>query len=354
MMKRKILFIDRDGTLIKEPPDKQVDALEKISLLKNVIPALAKLKQAGFMLVMVSNQDGLGSSAFPYGDFELTQNFMLSLFESQGVKFDDIKICPHFEEALCECRKPRVGLLLDYITKEQIDYRQSYVIGDRDSDMVLAKKVGIWGIRVKPETDWLDIANQILNCDRKAEVNRDTNETKIQALLNLDDNRLINIKTGLGFFDHMLEQLVKHAGVSLLLECKGDLCIDEHHTVEDTALVLGQAFKKALGDKVGVGRYGFCVPMDESLSQVAIDLSGRPTCIFKATFNRQMINDLSTEMVEHFFQSLAISLGCAIHIQCEGQNVHHMIESIFKAVGRSLRMAITKVDNDLPSTKGVL
>ncbi len=354
MRYKKYLFIDRDGTLIEEPEDFQIDCISKFKLLPNVIPSLLVLKNAGFNFVMVSNQDGLGTTSFPLQQFQQVHNLMLDIFRSQNIEFEDIKICPHFQHEGCFCRKPNIGLLVDYLKNDQIDFERSYVIGDRQTDLELAKNMAIKGILISKENNWNMIVNHLLQQQRIATVNRRTNETEITATINLDQTDSIKIKTGIQFFDHMLEQLAKHGGFSLQLTATGDLHIDDHHLIEDVAIVIGEALKKALGEKRGLQRYGFLLPMDEALTQVAIDLSGRSFCRFNANFSREKINDFSTEMLKHFFNSFASSLLAAIHIDAKGENDHHIAESIFKAVGRALRMALQVVDNNIPSTKGVL
>lgn len=351
---KKYLFIDRDGTLIEEPADFQVDSIAKFKLLPDVIPSLLKLKNAGFHFVMVSNQDGLGTASFPTEHFESVHLLMLDIFKSQGIEFEDIKICPHFQHQNCLCRKPNLGLVVDYLKNEQINFEQSFVIGDRQTDMELAKNMGIVGILISKENNWNQITEHLLNEQRIASISRKTNETAISATINLDQVEPIAIDTGIQFFNHMLEQLAKHGGFSLQLQACGDLQVDDHHLIEDVAIVLGETLRKALGEKRGLQRYGFLLPMDEALAQVAIDLSGRSFCQLTANFSREKINDFSTEMVSHFFKSLSSSLLASIHIEAKGENDHHIVESIFKAVGRSLRKALQKIDNNIPSTKGVL
>ncbi len=357
-MAGKVLFIDRDGTLIEEPADNQVDALEKVRLVAGVIAALQELAANGFRFVMVSNQDGLGTDAFPEDDFRLCQNHVLALFESQGITFDEIFICPHLPDDGCECRKPRAGLLTRYLAETAIDLPNSAVIGDRATDIELAERVGVRGFLLDPAdeggTTWPDIVAALCYGDRQARVARRTNETNIVAEVNLDRAEPISIRTGIGFYDHMLEQIAKHGGFSLALECDGDLEIDDHHTVEDTAICLGNALREALGEKRGVGRYGFVLPMDESEAAVSIDLSGRGRFVFRGEFPRERVGELSTEMVEHFFRSLADAIGAAIHIEVQGQNAHHMVEACFKSVGRALRQATRLEGTELPSTKGTL
>lgn len=356
MKQKKILFIDRDGTLIKEPQDYQVDSIDKLDFMPNVISSLQRLSEAGFSLVLVSNQDGLGSASFPMENFERVQSLMLRVFNSQNISFEDIKICPHFAQDGCSCRKPQVGLLMDYLVNQIIDRENSYVIGDRNTDLELAQNMGISGIQIGSEKypDWLEIANLIVNKPRQAVIQRKSNETEIEIKISLDGKKERVIQTGLPFFDHMLEQLAQHGDFGINASIKGDIQVDEHHTVEDTALVLGQALKQALGDKYGIGRYGFVLPMDEAQSQASIDICGRPYLVFDGKFNRESVGDFATELVPHFFQSLSQSLGAAIHINVRGDNVHHMVESIFKSVGRCLRQAITRSGGGIPSTKGIL
>ena len=350
------LFIDRDGTIVEEPPDEQVDSLEKVRFLPGVFAALSELTRHGFRLVLVSNQDGLGTASFPRESFEQPHRFILETLRSQGIEFDAVFVCPHFSTDGCGCRKPRTGLVEDYIRTSGVDAAASAVVGDRDTDLQLAANLGMRGVRVRrdgtPEETW-PAAVQALTA-RRAHIERRTRETEIDVRVNLDDPSPIRIATGIGFFDHMLEQLAKHGGFALELTCKGDLEIDEHHTVEDCALALGEALRRALGPKVGIARYGFLLPMDEAQAQVAIDLSGRPFAQFSGRFNRESVGGLPTELVPHFFRSLAEALAAAVHVSVTGENSHHMIEGCFKSVGRALRQALRREGNELPSTKGVL
>jgi imidazoleglycerol-phosphate dehydratase/histidinol-phosphatase len=356
----KIAFLDRDGTLIWEPLDEQVDRLEKISLLPGVIPALLRIRDAGYEFVMVTNQDGLGTDSFPEADFRLCQDFILEMFASQGIVFRDIFICPHLPTDDCRCRKPSPGLLGDFLQQVRIDRDASFVAGDRDTDLEFAANLGLTGYRLasKPGEHggltWAQIAHEICDRPRRVLKRRKTRETDISIDIDLDSEGPIAVSTGIGFFDHMLEQIAKHGGFALTLSCDGDLEIDEHHTVEDVALTLGAAFGEALGDKRGIGRYGFTLPMDEAQAQVALDLSGRASFRFDGEFTRDTVGELSTEMVVHFFRSLADSLGAALHIRVNGQNSHHIVEACFKATGRALRQAKQRVDTGLPSTKGTL
>lgn len=351
---KKILFIDRDGTLIEEPSDFQVDRLNKIRLCANVIPALRALVKADYQLVMVSNQDGLGTTSFPLDDFQICQNFIQDLFASQGIPFSNIFICPHRETDRCLCRKPKTGLLDDFLKGTDIDKKKSWMIGDRDTDRQLADNLGIAYLPVNEQNGWQEIAQTILKPERCAAICRKTNETSITLSLSLDRDKPDQIETPIAFFSHMLEQIARHGDFSLQLQAEGDWQVDDHHVIEDTALVLGEALRQALGNKVGIGRYGFTLPMDESLASVAIDLSGRIFCSFEAPFTREFVGGMATEMVAHFFNSLAQSLGASIHVSVTGANHHHMIEACFKALGRALRQAITINNNNLPSTKGVL
>ncbi len=354
----RIIFVDRDGTLVAEPPDEKVDSLDKIRLLPGVIPALLALRAAGFRLVMVTNQDGLGTPALPQDQFDLAHEFILQLFASQGIEFENVLICPHFRHEGCTCRKPGLGLVEAYRAPDALDRHHSYMIGDRDTDLEFASNLGIAGMRVRldgtPEESWPAIAARILGEGRRASVRRKTRETDISVDIDLSAEEPISIATGLGFFDHMLEQVARHGGFSLQLRAHGDLHIDEHHTVEDCALALGSALQEALGDKRGIGRYGFLLAMDEAEAQVALDLSGRPYFVWEGVFARERVGDLPTELVSHFFRSFAQTLGAALHVSVRGENTHHMVESCFKGVGRSLRQAIRMEGTALPSTKGVL
>lgn len=355
MTEQRVLFVDRDGTMVHEPPDEQVDALEKIRLLDGVIPALARLSEAGYRLVLVSNQDGLGTESFPREDFDASHDFILALFASQGVDFDAQFICPHFDHQECACRKPRLGLLTEFLRETAIDRRHSYVIGDRETDMQLAANMGIQGLMVgSGGMTWKALADKLLLSPRIASRHRKTRETDIRVQVNLDVPNQVTVDTGIGFFDHMLEQLAKHGGFSLSLSCKGDLEIDEHHTVEDCGIALGEAMAEALGTKHGIGRYGFLLPMDESQARVALDLGGRAYLVFEGDFPRDQVGGLSTEMVPHFFRSLSEAMACSLHIHVRGENTHHMVEAVFKAVGRATRQAIALSGSDLPSTKGML
>ncbi len=357
-MKTRVLFIDRDGTLVEEPDDYQVDALDKIRLLPGVVPALLRLTDAGYRLVMVSNQDGLGTESFPQADFDRCQTHILHLFASQGIDFDEVLICPHREDDGCDCRKPRSGLLTRFLAQTNLDVARSAVIGDRETDLQLAANIGVRGFLVQQpgdaEQNWPAIASALLDVDRVADVSRNTKETTIRVRLNLDAEQPVNINSGHGFLDHMLEQIARHAGCSLQVECTGDLHIDEHHTVEDIAICLGEAFREALGNKLGIARFGFLLPMDETEAKVSIDLSGRPYFVFSGEFPRAEVGGLATELVPHFFRSFADALAAALHLEVRGENTHHMVEACFKSTGRALRQAVRVEGNSLPSTKGTL
>ncbi|HEX4152760.1 MAG TPA: bifunctional histidinol-phosphatase/imidazoleglycerol-phosphate dehydratase HisB [Steroidobacteraceae bacterium] len=358
MSGERILFVDRDGCLIEEPPDEKVDRLEKIKLMPGVIPALIDARRAGFKLVMVTNQDGLGTPDLPTADFERAHRFVLDLFASQGIAFDAVFVCPHHRHDGCGCRKPKLGMVEEYLRAHPLDRERSFMVGDRDTDLEFAEGLGIEGLKVRiggteAET-WPSIAARISSSARRARVERRTRETHITVEVDLSREGPARIATGLGFFDHMLEQIAKHGGFALALDCKGDLHIDEHHTVEDCALALGSALREALGDKQGIGRYGFLLAMDEAEAQVAIDLSGRPYFVWQGRFGRERVGELPTELVPHFFRSLADTLGASLHLEVRGENTHHMVESCFKGVGRALRQAIRREGAELPSTKGVL
>ena len=368
---KKYLFIDRDGTLVAEPDDEQVDALGKIRFEPGVIPALLKLQSVGYELIMVSNQDGLGTDSFPQQDFEIPQNFILDVLSSQGVHFSDILICPHFPHENCTCRKPKIGLVEKYLQRTDWDRTRSYVIGDRETDVQLGTNMGIGSFKYNRETlDWNTIARNIADHERTAHVVRNTRETKIDLYVNLDHPGDSKIDTGIGFFDHMLDQIASHGNFQLILKVDGDLNVDEHHTVEDTGIALGTALKEALGDKRGIVRFAFVLAMDEVHAKlegfstsllneelgVAIDISGRAFTSFicDAEFMRDHVGDFPTEMVPHFFRSLADAMGLTLHMNVTSGNTHHQVEALFKGFGRALRSAIKIEGSALPSTKGVL
>ncbi len=353
---KKILFIDRDGTLITEPTGYQIDRLDKFALEPETIPALRRLRDAGYTFVMVTNQDGLGTASFPEEDFRPLQNLLLDILQSQGITFEAVRVCPHLPADHCDCRKPQLGLVLDYLRDTAWSRENSFVIGDRETDLQLAINLGVTGLLYNQKTvGWTEIARQLVDAPRRATIERITKETTITVSVDLDATGPLKFATGLGFFDHMLEQIARNAGISLVIECQGDLHIDEHHTIEDTGLALGSALKQALGDKRGVGRYGFVMPMDEALAQVALDLSGRAWLVFDAKFPRDRVGEMPTEMVSHFFKSVSDNLAATLNMSVTGDNTHHMVEALFKGFGRALRPAVARVTGgDIPSSKGVL
>lgn len=372
---KKALFIDRDGTLIREPADEQIDSLEKLEFLPGVFRNLYFIaKNLDYELVMVTNQDGLGTDSFPEETFWPAQNKILKSLENEGVVFDDILIDRSFPEDNLPTRKPGTGMLGKYLDGSY-DLVNSFVIGDRLTDIELAKNLGAKGILINDgslrgelknkelesscvlvTTSWDHIYVKVAAPERTAKVQRNTKETQIKIELNLDGTGKGNISTGLSFFDHMLDQIARHSGVDLTIQVKGDLEVDEHHTIEDTGLALGEAFKLALGNKRGIERYGYCLPMDDCLAQVAIDFGGRPWIVWDAEFKREKVGDMPTEMFFHFFKSFSDTSLSNLNIKAEGQNEHHKIEGIFKALARAIKMAIKKdvFNFELPSTKGAL
>ena len=370
---KKALFIDRDGTIIKEPADEQIDSFEKLEFYPKVIKNLSFIRnKLDYEFVMVSNQDGLGTPSFPEDTFWPTHSLMLRTLEGEGIVFDDILIDRSFPADNAPTRKPRTGLLGNYMSGEY-DLSACYVIGDRATDVELAKNLGCKAILLQDSTDFLTDKELIPYCalattdwdciteylfagERTAEVQRTTKETDIYVSLNLDGNGTCNISTGLGFFDHMLEQIGKHGGMNLTIRVKGDLQVDEHHTIEDTAIALGECILQALGNKRGIERYGYCLPMDDCLCMAALDFGGRPWLVWDAKFHREKIGEMPTEMFLHFFKSLSDAARMNLNIKAEGENEHHKIEGIFKALARALKMAVKRdiYNYELPSTKGVL
>lgn len=355
-MTDKFLFIDRDGTLIHEPEDGQIDRIDKFCPKEGVFEGLRQLSQAGYRLVMVTNQDGLGSRFFPKRDFEHCHELLMRLFASQGIEFESVRICPHWEQDHCHCRKPNTALVHDYLINQVIDRTESYVIGDRVTDEQFADNMGVQALLLGEQGfgNWHDLTRYLLTKPRQVSISRQTKETGITLSLELDCPGEVSINTGIGFFDHMLEQLFKHMAVSAQVDAKGDLWTGDHHTVEDTAIVIGQALRQALGDKRGIERFGFVLPMDDSQAQVAVDLGGRAYCVFEANSGPCDLGGMSTEMVPHFFRSLADSLQATVHIHVRGENTHHQIEAAFKGLGRAFRQAVQRTGNELPTTKGIL
>jgi|SRR5665213_2923246 len=380
-MNKKVLFIDRDGTLIKEaPPTYQLDAFNKLEFYPHMFEYLIKIvKEMDYELVMVTNQDGLGSASFPEDNFWPVQHFILRALENEGIIFSEIFIDRTFAHENKRSRKPGTEMLTAYIDSEDYDLKKSFVIGDRITDVKLAENLGCRAFWLNNHDDlgaaelditahelksvialetqnWEDIYNFLKTPPRLIEHSRNTNETKINVVLNLDGKGIADIKTGLGFFDHMLDQLAKHSGINLSVACVGDLHIDEHHTIEDVGLALGEAFILALGHKWGIERYGFLLPMDDCLAQVAIDFGGRSWLVWDVEFKREKIGEMPTEMFYHFFKSFSDAAKCNLNIKAEGVNEHHKIESVFKAFAKSVKMAIKRdtQNNSLPTTKGIL
>lgn len=355
---KRILFIDRDGTLIEEPADEQIDSFGKLKFTKGVFRNLAFIRShLDFEFVMVSNQDGLGTPSFPEETFWPVHNFILQTLESEGVTFDEILIDRHFPEDNAPTRKPATGLVEKYMSNPDYDLAGSYVIGDRETDRLFAENIGCKSLILgRDGMTWDKIAELLFAGERTAEVVRTTAETDIRVSVNLDGTGHCDISTGLGFFDHMLEQIGRHGMIDLTVRTRGDLHVDEHHTIEDTAIALGECLLRALGDKRGIERYGYCLPMDDSLCSVALDFGGRPWLVWDAEFRRERVGDMPTEMFLHFFKSLSDSARMNLNIKAEGVNEHHKIEGIFKALARSLKMAVRRdiYHYELPSTKGML
>ena len=378
-MPKRVLFIDRDGTLVLEPENYQLDSLTKLEFYPKVFQFLSKIvKELDFELAMVTNQDGLGTESFPEDTFWPTQNFILKAFENEGVTFDEIFIDRSFPEDNAPTRKPRTGMLTKYLNNPKYDLENSFVIGDRITDVELAKNLGSKAIFIKNEenlggneiatslealqnvialqtNEWQKIYEFLKLNERTASISRKTNETDIAISLNLDGTGKSNINTGISFFDHMLDQIAKHGNIDLNINVKGDLYVDEHHTIEDVGIALGEVFAQALGSKKGINRYGFLLPMDDCLSQVALDFGGRSWLVWDAKFSREKIGEMPTEMFSHFFKSFCDGAKCNLNIKSEGENEHHKIESIFKAFAKAIKMAVQKDGtNGIPSTKGIL
>ncbi|OIQ41837.1 MAG: bifunctional imidazole glycerol-phosphate dehydratase/histidinol phosphatase [Bacteroidetes bacterium MedPE-SWsnd-G1] len=379
MTKKKVLFIDRDGTMIKEPADEQTDSFEKLEFYPKALAYLPKIaKDLDFELVMVTNQDGLGTEVYPEDTFWPIHNFIMKTYEGEGVVFDEVIIDRTFAKDNQPTRKPNTGLLTEYFT-EAYDMENSFVIGDRLTDIELAKNLGAKGIFINDETnfgtdeitvkredldafialesnDWEVIYKFLKLEDRVAEISRKTNETDIYIKLNLDGTGKSEISTGIAFFDHMLDQIARHGSMDLTIKVNGDLEVDEHHTIEDTAIALGEVFSNALGNKLGIERYGFCLPMDDCLAQVAIDFGGRNWLVWEAEFNREMVGKMPTEMFLHFFKSFTDGAKANLNVKAEGQNEHHKIEAIFKAFAKAIKVAVKRDVEKmiLPSTKGML
>lgn len=369
----KVVFFDRDGTIIQESADEQIDSLEKLEFIPGAITGMRRLIDRGFTLVMVTNQDRLGTPAFPAEDFELVHNKLLRLLNGEGITFADIFICPHVPEDDCACRKPKTTLLIDFLKKNAVDLDKSFVVGDRMSDIQLAKNIGCKSVLLQTNTidanpdditvpdyitsDFLDACDYIIRYQRSATVRRKTNETDIVISVSLDGTGSYAIDTGIGFLDHMLTQVAKHSLLDMQLKVQGDLQVDEHHTIEDTGLALGACIRNALGDKRGIERYGFMLPMDEAQATIALDLGGRPFLKFEGIFLREKVGELPTELVEDFFRAFADGLQANLHISFDGRNDHHKIEAIFKGVARTVKQAVAidkNAESLIPSTKGML
>lgn len=355
---KKVIFVDRDGTILREPADEQVDSLEKVSFVPGAIGALSSMAGLGYEFVLASNQDGLGTASFPEESYWPAHKLMLETLRGEGVVFDEELVDRSFESENAPTRKPRTGMFGKYLSGEY-DLASSFVIGDRETDMQLAANLGARGLRIDSGNEagsWRAAAEEVRRSVRRAEIVRKTRETDICVRIDLDGRGESRIDTGLKFFDHMLEQLVHHGGISLVCVCKGDLQVDEHHTVEDVGIALGEALLSALGDKLGIARYGFALPMDESRATVLLDLGGRSELVWDVDFTREYVGDVPTEMFKHFFKSLSSAMKANIHVEARGENNHHLIEGVFKAFARSIRQAVARnvFSYELPSSKGIL
>ncbi|XBC44459.1 MAG: bifunctional histidinol-phosphatase/imidazoleglycerol-phosphate dehydratase HisB [Buchnera aphidicola (Schlechtendalia peitan)] len=355
-MNKNVLFIDRDGTLISEPIHNfQIDDINKLVFEKFVISTLVELKNFGYIFVMVTNQDGLGSKNFSLASFSIPHQFMMNIFASEGIVFEDVLICPHKEQDNCNCRKPKVGMVKHWLRNNQLNKENSYVIGDRESDMELAKNMGLSGLHYgKNGCTWDTIKIQLTKKNRYASITRNTNETNVKIAVWLDQVGSSIINTKLCFFNHMLDQIAIHSNIKMEIIANGDINVDDHHTVEDVGIVLGKVLNQALENKIGLNRFGFVLPMDESVGYCLLDISGRPFLKFNSCFKFQYLGDMSTEMIEHFFRSLSYSMKITLHLKSTGENDHHRAESLFKAFGKSLGQAIHINGLGLPSSKGIL
>ncbi|HUL44677.1 MAG TPA: bifunctional histidinol-phosphatase/imidazoleglycerol-phosphate dehydratase HisB [Bacteroidota bacterium] len=363
---KKVVFVDRDGTIILEPADKQIDSLEKLEFIPGIIAGLRTLVDAGFSLIMVSNQDGLGTRQYPREKFRLVQNKLIRLLEGEGIQFEKVFICPHRRSESCSCRKPKTGLVSSYLKNHHIEVSRSFVLGDRATDVEFAHNLGLRAVHLTSKKESraeystpkaAEACRYIARSLRSAALRRKTRETDIRACVSLDGTGVHVVSTGIGFFDHMLAQFARHSGVDLQLHVAGDLHIDEHHSVEDSGIVLGEVLRRALGEKRGIQRFGFIAPLDEAVARVVLDLSGRAFLDFRCTFTREMVGKFPTELTREFFRGLAEGLKATVHISCRGKNDHHKIESIFKSFAQSFRQAIRfdeRRRNILPTTKGLL
>jgi imidazoleglycerol-phosphate dehydratase / histidinol-phosphatase len=354
---KKVAFIDRDGTILVEPPEtEQINSLAELFFVPGVISSLKRLSVTGYELIIVTNQDGLGTPSNPVSNYNAINNKVIDVMASENIIFQEIFCCPHTEEDYCDCRKPKIGMLNDYLKSNVIDFTNSIVIGDRQTDMEFADNLGITGYLLTSDNTWKSITDQILNQPRTATIRRKTNETEIYIYLNIDGDGSYSISTGLKYFDHLLEQLAKHSGFSIKMKCVGDLEVDEHHTIEDIAISFGTAFKAALGDKHGIERYAWerILVMDEAKVEISLDLSGRAYFVSEMQLNREYVGDFPTEMFKHFYHSFTTAAGLTLHLKVSGENCHHKIEASFKALAKCLRDATRRTSTVLSSTKGIL